>query len=115
MEMTITLAAYDKLKPYLNGKNKMLLSQDDGVGPFSKAGYCSLEVAFDIIAVKPMADTPDYQAVLKTNYGDWYYKDYTKSQLDDNLKLDLKNNNLVLSGASGILDNNVQLKDMTNV
>ena len=115
MELYISKAAVRKLKKQLNFDNKILLSLDDGVGPFSKVGICSLEISFDIIEVGEDTVTPDYDQQLNTNLGIWWYKGYSKNYLDENLKLILKGNQLVLSGNSGIIDSNVQLEKLVNV
>lgn len=113
MKLTITDDALTHLMSVFPATSKFLLSFDDGVGPFSKVGICSLDVSFDVIAVDQDAQVPDYQAKLTTNVGDWYYKGYSKRYLDDNMKLDYVNNRFKLSGDSGILDGNVDLKNLT--
>lgn len=113
MKLTITDRASDKLNKKVPHDSRLLLSFDDGVGPFSKVGVCSLDTSFDIIAVDNEAKTPDYEAVLHTNQGDWRFKGYSNIYLDNDMKLDVKNNQLVLSGESGILDGSVVIKDLT--
>lgn len=117
MKLTVTLAAEERIKPYLNDETRLLLSLDDGVGPFSKVGSCALNIAFEIIAVNKDAETPDYQDVIESNVGPFYVKDYSTKYLDSNLKLDYKANRsaLVLSGDSGIIDSGVRVEDLTNV
>ncbi|WP_152638997.1 iron-sulfur cluster biosynthesis family protein [Lentilactobacillus curieae] len=110
MKLTITDSAQSKINQVADEDTRLLLSFDDGVGPFSKWGICSLETAFDVIAVDKDALTPDYEKSLSTNHGEWAYKGYSKNYLDDDMKLDVVNNNLVLSGESGILDSAVTLK-----
>ncbi|KRN29006.1 hypothetical protein IV38_GL001220 [Lactobacillus selangorensis] len=114
MKLTVTEAAQAKLQPYLNDQDKLLLNFDDGVGPFSKVGTCALNTSFDILVVDDVA-TPDYNVAVSSNIGkDFWIKDYSKIYLDTNMKLDIKQstNTLALSGDSGILDSNVQIKDM---
>ncbi|GHP13501.1 hypothetical protein YK48G_09260 [Lentilactobacillus fungorum] len=113
MKLMITDNALTQLKKVFPNNRKFLLSFDDGVGPFSKVGVCSLDTSFDIIAVDPAAEVPDYDAKLSTNFGDWYYKGYSKMYLDDPMKLDFVNQQMKLSGNSGILDGNIALKDFT--
>jgi uncharacterized protein YqkB len=113
MKLTITDRASDKLNKKVPHDSRLLLSFDDGVGPFSKVGVCSLDTSFDIIAVDNEAKTPDYEAVLHTNQDDWRFKGYSNIYLDNDMKLDVKNNQLVLSGESGILDGSVAIKDLT--
>lgn len=113
MKLTITERALEKLNRQLPDNRRTLLSLDDGVGPFSKVGICSLEISFDVIAVDPGTETPDYDATLSTTIGNWQYKGYSGAYLNDHMKLDVKKNQLVLSGDSGILDSNVDVKDLT--
>lgn len=113
MKLTITDQAAQRLAPYMDEQHKILLSFDDGVGPFSDLGFCSLEVSFDVIVVDADTDVPDYQGVLETNHGNWYYKPYSAPQFDEHMKLDFVNNSLTLSGDSGMIDNNAEIKVMT--
>ncbi len=113
MRLTITDSALKKIQMKVPSNSRLLLSFDDGVGPFSKLGFCSLDTSFDIIAVNQDAQTPDYEAVLPTNHGDWWYKGYSSMYLDGDMQLTTKNNQLILSGESGVLDGNVDVKNMT--
>ena len=46
MKLTITDEAANKLRPFFEDQNALvLLDFDDGVGPFSKVGVCSLNQA----------------------------------------------------------------------
>lgn len=113
MKLTVTDRAYQKIMAHVPLNSKLLLSFDDGVGPFSKVGVCSLDTAFDIIAVDPDANVPDYDQALLSNKGSWAYKGYSKIYLNENMKLDVKNNQLILSGDSGVLDSEVDIQDLT--
>ncbi|TJY00756.1 iron-sulfur cluster biosynthesis family protein [Lentilactobacillus buchneri] len=113
MKLTITDAALAQLKKVFPANSKLLLSFDDGVGPFSKVGVCSLDTSYDVIAVDKDAKVPDYDTKLSANSGDWYFKGYSKIYLDEDMKLDYKNNQVVLSGESGIMDSNIELKYLT--
>ncbi|GAA2970805.1 iron-sulfur cluster biosynthesis family protein [Lentilactobacillus parakefiri] len=113
MKLTITDEALAQLKKAFPTESKLLLSFDDGVGPFSKVGVCSLDTSYDVIAVNKDAEVPDYDTKLAANVGDWYYKGYSKTYLDNDMKLDYRNHQVVLSGESGILDSNIELKDLT--
>lgn len=113
MKLTITDAAIRQLKKVFPANSRLLLSFDDGVGPFSKVGVCSLDTSYDIIAVDKDAQTPDYDTSLDANFGDWSFKGYSKIYLDQDMKLDYKNNQIVLSSESGIMDSNIELKNLT--
>jgi uncharacterized protein YqkB len=113
MKLTITNEAIQQLKKVFPANSRLLLSFDDGVGPFSKVGICSLDTSYDVIGVDKDAKTPDYDTKLEANFGDWAFKGYSKIYLDQDMKLDYKNNRIVLSSEAGIMDSNIELKDLT--
>ena len=95
----------------------LLLDYDDGVGPLSKAGSCTLDGGFRIIAVKPGAYAKDYSETLDSDLGPVRYKDYTDMFMDNNMKLQINpvNKLLKLSGnSSGELTASVAIVDATN-
>ena len=112
-KLTITASAKKKITQKISGPAKLLLSYDDGVGPYSKVGSCAIGTAFDIIAVQPGEKTPDYNAELSSDLGPFYYKKYSARYLDTGLKLDLNPQYqlISLSGTGGIIDGNVRIID----
>ena len=58
------------------------LDFDDGVGPFSKVGVCSLNQAFQLVIVDKTEDIHDYNEKITTELGDVYYKGYSDMYLD---------------------------------
>lgn len=52
MKLTFTPQAQQRLQKYLQPDSKLILDFDDGVGPFSKLGNCSLDANFKLIIVK---------------------------------------------------------------
>ncbi|AYF92200.1 iron-sulfur cluster biosynthesis family protein [Apilactobacillus bombintestini] len=111
MKLTITDAAKEKIQNKVQGNAKFFLSLDDGVGNFSDAGSCAIDTSFDLIAVDPDLEDKDFNASMDSDLGKVYYKDYSESYLDQNLKLDVKYNSLILSGDSGMIDGNVPVVD----
>ena len=83
MKLTFTPQAQQRLQKYLQPDSKLILDFDDGVGPFSKLGNCSLDANFKLIIVSKDAKLPDFNAQLDSNLGPIWYKDYTASQLDE--------------------------------
>lgn len=97
MQLTITKEAEAKLKPYFDDKNAViLLDFDDGVGPFSKVGVCSLNQAFQLVVAPKEADLHDYDQVLETNLGKVHYKGYSDMYLDQVMQLKVNEQNMTL-------------------
>ena len=112
-QITVTDSAQAKIRKKITGPAKLLLSYNDGVGPYSNVGSCSIGTDFDVIAVKPGTSTPDYQAKLDSRMGPFYYKKYSARYLDRDLKLDVATsfNQLTLSGQGGLIDGSVSVID----
>ncbi|BAP85651.1 hypothetical protein LOOC260_111120 [Paucilactobacillus hokkaidonensis JCM 18461] len=115
MKLMITEAAKDKLANYLGPDKKMLLSLDDGVGPFSGVGVCSLDTAFQLILVDKKLPIPDYNESFETEIGALYYKGYSKEYMNEDMKLDFKSNfqTMPLSGDGEMIDSNVVILDLS--
>lgn len=115
MELTFTAAAKDKLAKYMQPNSKILLSLDDGVGPFSNVGVCSLDTAFQLIFVDKGLAIPDYDESIETELGTIYYKGYSKQYLNEHMQLDFKSNfqTMPLSGEGELLDSNIVVLDLS--
>lgn len=87
MKLTFTPQAQQRLQKYLQPDSKLILDFDDGVGPFSKLGNCSLDANFKLIIVSKDAKLPDFNAQLASNLGPVWYKDYTAPQLDEKMEV----------------------------
>lgn len=111
MELKITDQAKELLNRFDADNHKLLLSLDDGVGPYSDVGNCSLDMAFNVVLVKDNEETPNYDQKLTDSDGNtWHYKGYSQDYLDENMKLDVKDHRLILSGDSGVIDSTVSVK-----
>ncbi|GAB6092086.1 iron-sulfur cluster biosynthesis family protein [Furfurilactobacillus curtus] len=66
-----------QLQPLLKGGNQLLLSYDDGVGPYSHHGLVALQVSFQFVIVGQDADVSDYEETLPSNLGPVRYKGYS--------------------------------------
>ena len=89
MELKITDEAQAKLKPYFEDSNAaVLLDFDDGVGyrP-EEAISCTLNQEFRLLIVRKDSDYHEYNAKLSTVLGDFYYKDYSKSFMDEEMTI----------------------------
>lgn len=115
MDLEITAAAKQRLDEININHGKILLNLDDGVGSFSKFATCAFDLAFNVILVDQNAEVLDYDQQVDSIMGPVAYKGYSKPYLDNHLKLDWNatNHQLQLSGDSGMIDENVQIKDLT--
>ncbi|MCP0886806.1 iron-sulfur cluster biosynthesis family protein [Ligilactobacillus sp. WILCCON 0076] len=112
MYLTITQEAKNKLVKYNN--KDLLLDYDDGVGPLSKVGVCSLDSSFRILIVKKGNLNKDYEGKLDSDIGVIRYKDYTDMYMDDNMYLTVNPVNKMLrltSDSSGELTSSVAIID----
>lgn len=51
MELKMSQAVINKLEGYHSNEGALLLDLDDGVGPYSKLGICSLDTSFRFLLV----------------------------------------------------------------
>lgn len=111
MALKITPAAVAKIKDKMTPGQKILLDLDDGVGPFSNVGYCSLDTNFRLLLVPADADIKDYPDEFESNLGAVYYKDYAAGYFDEHEVLDVneKNQMLTLSNNSGLIDGHISI------
>lgn len=114
MYLKITDQAQEKLLAYIEEGAVIILDLDDGVGEYSKVGYCSLDTSFRLLILDKAQSHKDYAEFLENNIGDIYIKDYSKRYLDDAMTLDFDErlHTLRLNGPSGVLDNNVPIVDL---
>ncbi|GKT03724.1 iron-sulfur cluster biosynthesis family protein [Furfurilactobacillus entadae] len=110
-ELTFSDAVLAKIKPLLIKGNRLLLSYDDGVGPYSHHGLMALQISFQLIVVGEAADITDYQATLPSNLGPVHYKDYSGEFLGHHLQADFNTlmHTIRLSDESEQIDDDVAL------
>ncbi|WP_290033149.1 iron-sulfur cluster biosynthesis family protein [Ligilactobacillus cholophilus] len=101
MELTITASAQDRLAKYFDDSNAVvLLDFDDGVGyrP-EEAISCTLNQEFRLLIVNKDSDYHEYNAKIQTELGPMYYKAYSKTFMDEKMKIDVKpNGQLTMTG-----------------
>lgn len=116
MKLTFTDAAKERIEKYLTPGKKLLLSIDDGVGPFSKMGTCAQGGAFQLIVVNKDAHFKDFDAVLDSNLGPVEYKGYSKDQMDPEMKISFNPTffTMPMTSANGTLTDNVELRDFSD-
>lgn len=116
-QLTVTDAALDRIKKYLSPDKKIVLDFDDGVGPFSAIGNCSLDANYRLIFVNKDVDTPDFDEKVSSNVGDIYIKSeaYANVQFEDQMELrfDPKHFTMPLVSPTKILTDNVEVVDIS--
>lgn len=102
-----------RIKNALQGQPaKLLLNYNDGVGPYSKVGSCSIGTDFDLLLAPAQQTLPDYNAQLSSALGPIFYKKYSARYLDSDLKLTRGSfNQIQLSGKGGLIDGSVNIID----
>lgn len=116
MNITFTDQAIERLQRYELSSKKMLLDFDDGVGPFSAVGSCSLDGDYRLILVKEDLDTPDYNEKITSNLGDAFIKDHTAVQFDDEMEVRFNPRyfTMPLVSPKRVLTDNLEVLDLSN-
>ena len=116
MNITFTDQAIERLQRYELSSKKMLLDFDDGVGPFSAVGSCSLDGDYRLILVKEDLDTPDYNEKITSNLGDVFIKDHTAVQFDDEMEVRFNPRyfTMPLVSPKRVLTDNLEVLDLSN-
>lgn len=114
--LKVTAGALARIKPHLQPDKKIVLDFDDGVGPFSALGNCSLDAHYRLIFVNADADLPDFDEKIQSNIGDVFIKSelYANVQFENQMELrfDRHNFTLPLVSAKGMLTENVEVVDI---
>lgn len=115
-KLTVTDEARARIKDHLQPGKKIVLDFDDGVGPFSALGDCSLDAHYRLIFVNQDADLPDFDEVVESNIGQIYIKSepYANVQIEPQMELrfDAHNFTLPLVSRKGMLTENVEVVDI---
>lgn len=64
MYLKITDAAKAKLDGYITKDDVLILDLDDGVGKYSKVGFCSLDTSFRLLVLDKKQSKEDYKTVI---------------------------------------------------
>ena len=101
MKLTITEPAQMRLAKYFDDpKAVVLLDFDDGVGYQPEVAIsCTLNQEFRLLVVDKNSDYHEYNTEIQTELGPMYYKDYSKTFMEEAMKIDVKpNGQLTLRG-----------------
>jgi uncharacterized protein YqkB len=114
MKLTMSEAVTKKLAGYNLEGSALLLDLDDGVGPYSKLGICSLDTSFRFLLVADNPVPAPYSVTLSSEVGPIYIKDYTLTYFDKEPKLSLNDRfqSIMLETESGVVDRNVEVIDL---
>lgn len=94
----------------------MVLDYDDGVGPFSAVGVCSLNLSFNLILTPKENVTADYNTVIDSALGPVYVKDYSAEYFEGNPVLKVGFGGiLALANDSGLIDGAVEMRVVDTV
>ncbi|WP_165003446.1 MULTISPECIES: iron-sulfur cluster biosynthesis family protein [unclassified Enterococcus] len=113
MHIQFDEASAAKIRQHLVSGNKLLLTFEDGVGPYSQHAMIHMQVQFSINIIGPEMTTQGYDQKITSNIGDILVKGYSLEDLDEhmNIRLNTSHNTLSLSGDSGLIDNNLGFID----
>ncbi|MGQ2284981.1 iron-sulfur cluster biosynthesis family protein [Leuconostoc pseudomesenteroides] len=115
--LTVSENLTKKISKVIHPETVLILDFDDGVGPFSNAATCTLDVAFNLILATRSQITKDFDTAIESNLGKIYIKKYALPQLGNgDLKLE-QNKYLanVLSSDAGVVDSNCGIYDVQGV
>ncbi|WP_127849034.1 iron-sulfur cluster biosynthesis family protein [Lacticaseibacillus hulanensis] len=114
-QLRITPEAAAKIQTAGSGY-QMVLDYDDGVGPFSAVGVCSLNLSFNLILTPKENITSDFNTTIDSTLGPVYVKDYSAEYFDDNPVLKVGFGGvLALANDSGLVDGAVELRVVDQV
>ncbi|KRM10167.1 iron-sulfur cluster biosynthesis family protein [Paucilactobacillus suebicus] len=113
MKLTVTDSANNVIQEKAVNNPIILLSYDDGVGPYSPHGLEALQIAFKIVLISKDMQKKDYDLPIESNIGTIYAKGYSKRFLGSNLKIDFNANYhlLTLSDDGETIEDNLQIED----
>lgn len=115
MKITFDQAAQTKLTPHLAPDKRLLLTFEDGVGPYSQHAMIHMQVQFTLNVVPESDEASDYNVDIPSNLGPVSIKGYSQEDLDPNLSIHFIPNMSIftLSGDGGDIDDNMGFIDFT--
>ena len=78
MKITLDEAAKEKLSAYLDSNKQLLLTFEDGVGPYSQHAMIHMQTQFSINIISPEMEKADYDEKIPSNIGDFWIKGYSR-------------------------------------
>lgn len=115
MKLTFTKEARGRVQRYLQPGKVMLLDFDDGVGPFSTTGSCTLDGGYRLLFVNANQDLSAYDFAIESNLGIIRIKGESRMQFDSEMEIRFNPHlfTLPLVSRQGMLCENVELLDLS--
>ncbi|ANK60724.1 iron-sulfur cluster biosynthesis family protein [Loigolactobacillus backii] len=115
MQIKFDEASLTKLQPHLGTGKKLLLTFEDGVGPYSQHAMIHMQVQFTLNVISEGMATEGYDQTISSNLGDILVKGYSMDSLDENMAVHLNQtlDTMLLSGDIGSIDDNMGFIDFT--
>ncbi|MCH4170019.1 MAG: iron-sulfur cluster biosynthesis family protein [Lactobacillus sp.] len=116
MHVTFDDHTVAKIKENWKDGDRLLLTFEDGVGPYSQHAMIHMQVQFSINIIGPDMSLDTYDDTIDSNLGKIYVKGYSKDSLDENMTVKFKPtySTMELSGDIGSIDDNVGFIDFTD-
>lgn len=113
MKITFDDNAKKILNKNLDASKSILLDLDDGVGMFSKQGFCSLNTSFRFLLVDNKIDfSNDYKIKISSNLGDVFVKESSDYFFEKDIRIKVKpnSNTLQMSNDAELIDGSVGIE-----
>lgn len=117
MKVTFTDEAKKRVERYLGPNKKVVLDYDDGVGPFSAIGNCSLDSNYQLIFVDQEVSLPDFDHALESNIGQILIKGESLPQFEDEMEVRFNQRlfTMPLVSRKGTLTDNIEVIDYSGI
>ncbi|EPC69563.1 hypothetical protein Lpp126_18187, partial [Lacticaseibacillus paracasei subsp. paracasei Lpp126] len=87
MQIHFDEGATEKIQPHLGDDKKLLLTFEDGVGPYSQHAMIHMQVQFSLNVVKASDPATDYDTEIDSNLGPILIKGYSQEDLNAHMNV----------------------------
>ncbi|MGO3604172.1 MAG: iron-sulfur cluster biosynthesis family protein [Enterococcus malodoratus] len=115
MNITLDEAAKERLSAHLGADKILLLTFEDGVGPYSQHAMIHMQTQFSVNVISNEMEKDDYDEKIPSEIGDFWIKGYSKEDLqaEMRIKFNPRLSTFSLSGEGGMIDDNLGFIDFT--
>lgn len=115
MEITLSEEAKERIAQHLDEHKLVLLTFEDGVGPYSQHAMIHMQTQFSINIISTDIEKAGYDEKIPSNIGDFWIKGYSKEDLQEemHIKFNPRLSTFSLSGEGGMIDDNLGFIDFT--